>query len=113
MGQSRIQSKNPKSPVLFLIRIRRAGLSPLAAVALGLAAALLPETVHAQEYPWCLSREGYLYCSYKTQQQCQWTASGIGGCAPNSPVLFQGARSPREQRRSRQPPSRWTDLKPA
>ena len=88
MGQSRIQSKNPKPPVQFLIGIRRAGLSPLAAVALGLAAALLPETVHAQEYPWCLSREGYLYCSYKTQQQCQWTASGIGGCAPNPRLLF-------------------------
>ncbi|TMK49311.1 MAG: DUF3551 domain-containing protein [Alphaproteobacteria bacterium] len=33
-------------------------------------------------------REGYLYCSYKTQQQCQWTASGIGGCAPNPRLLF-------------------------
>jgi len=52
------------------------------------AAAFCPQTAHAQEYPWCLSREGYLYCFYKTQQQCQWTASGIGGCALNPRLLF-------------------------
>jgi hypothetical protein len=45
-------------------------------------------TAHAQEYPWCVSRESYLYCFYQTQQQCQWTASGIGGCALNSRLLF-------------------------
>jgi hypothetical protein len=32
--------------------------------------------------------EGYLYCFYRTQQQCQWTASGIGGCALNPRLLF-------------------------
>jgi hypothetical protein len=58
------------------------------AVTLGLAAALSPKPVHAQEYPWCASREGYLYCFYKTQEQCQWTASGIGGCALNPRLLF-------------------------
>jgi hypothetical protein len=25
---------------------------------------------------------------YKTQEQCQWTASGIGGCALNPRLLF-------------------------
>lgn len=56
--------------------------------AMGIAASLMPATVHAQEYPWCLSREGYLYCFYQTQQQCQWTATGIGGCALNPRLLF-------------------------
>jgi Protein of unknown function (DUF3551) len=65
-----------------------AGLSPLAAAALGMTASLPPETAHAQEYPWCVSRESYLYCFYKTQEQCQWTASGIGGCALNPRLLF-------------------------
>jgi hypothetical protein len=65
-----------------------ARLLPLAAVAFGLAASLSPKPVHAQEYPWCVSRESYLYCFYKTQEQCQWTASGIGGCALNPRLLF-------------------------
>jgi Protein of unknown function (DUF3551) len=60
----------------------------IAAVAFVMAASLFPKTVHAQEYPWCLSREGYLYCFYKTQDQCQWTASAIGGCALNPRLLF-------------------------
>lgn len=63
-------------------------LSPLALVALGVAASLSPQTVHAQEYPWCLSQESYLYCFYKTQEQCQSTAAGIGGCALNPRLLF-------------------------
>jgi Protein of unknown function (DUF3551) len=65
-------------------------LSPLAAVAVAAAifASLSPETADAQEYPWCVSRESYLYCFYKTQEQCQWTASGIGGCALNPRLLF-------------------------
>jgi Protein of unknown function (DUF3551) len=46
------------------------------------------ESAYAREYPWCLSRESYLYCFYKTQEQCQWTASGIGGCALNPRLLF-------------------------
>jgi hypothetical protein len=58
----------------------------LGAVALAVAASSTP--VHAQEYPWCLSREGYLYCFYKTQQQCRWTASGMGGCEFNPRLLF-------------------------
>ena len=67
-----------------------AGLPALAAFALGMATVLVPKTVHAQghqEYPWCMSREANLYCFYKTQQQCQWTA-GIGGCALNPRLLF-------------------------
>src|SRR6266581_2280099 len=88
MQQNRIRSKNAKPLLQFLVGVRMAGRSPLAAVALGVAACLCPETGHAQEYSWCLSREGYLYCFYKTQQQCQWTASGIGGCALNPRLLF-------------------------
>jgi uncharacterized protein DUF3551 len=65
-----------------------AGLSPLAAAALGMTASLPPETAHAQEYPWCVSRESYLDCAYTTHEQCQWTASGIGGCALNPRLLF-------------------------
>jgi hypothetical protein len=87
MRQNCIQFKNAKS-LLLLSGIRSARLLPLAAVAFGLAASLSPEPVHAQEYPWCVSRESYFYCFYKTQEQCQWTASGIGGCALNTRLLF-------------------------
>src|SRR5271168_3809252 len=62
--------------------------SAFAAIALAALAAVSPKPAHAREYPWCLSREGYLYCFYETQQQCQWTASGIGGCALNPRLLF-------------------------
>jgi Protein of unknown function (DUF3551) len=88
MHQNPIQSKGAKTLQQILTRIRMARLLPIAAVALGLAASLFPKPVHAQEYPWCVSREGYLYCFYKTQEQCQWTASGIGGCALNPRLLF-------------------------
>src|SRR5438445_8055946 len=88
MRQNCIQSKNAKSPLL-VTGFRLARLLPLAAIAFGVAASLSPKPVHAQEYPWCVSRESYLYCFYKTQEQCQWTASGIGGCALNPRLLFQ------------------------
>jgi uncharacterized protein DUF3551 len=88
MHQNLIQPENAKTLQQLLTKIRMARLSTLAAVALGLAASLSPKPVHAQEYPWCVSREGYLYCFYKTQEQCQWTASGIGGCALNPRLLF-------------------------
>jgi hypothetical protein len=88
MYQNFIESKRVKSFLPFLMGIRIPGLSPLAAVVLVMPASLSLGTVHAQEYPWCLSREGYLYCFYKTQEQCQWTASGIGGCALNPRLLF-------------------------
>ena len=88
MHQNHIQSIPAKSLLQFLIGIRMTALATFAAVALGLAASSFPEAVRAQEYPWCLSREGYLYCFYKTQQQCQWTASGIGSCALNPRLLF-------------------------
>jgi hypothetical protein len=65
-----------------LVRCAAAGLLIVVVASFSTAA------VHAQEYPWCLSREGYLYCFYKTQEQCQWTAAGIGGCALNPRLLF-------------------------
>ena len=58
----------------------------LGAVALAVAASSTP--LHAQEYPWCVSREGSLYCFYKTEQQCKWTASGMSGCEKNPRLLF-------------------------
>jgi hypothetical protein len=79
MHQNCIQSKGTRTLQQFLTVIRIAGL---------MTAFLSPVTVHAQEYPWCVSREGNLYCFYKTQEQCQWTASGIGGCALNPRLLF-------------------------
>ena len=88
MNQHRIQPGNAKTLLRLLIGIRMARLSLFAAVALAIVVSVSPELVHAQEYPWCLSREGYLYCFYKTQEQCQWTASGIGGCALNPRLLF-------------------------
>jgi hypothetical protein len=88
MHQTRIQSKGAESILQLLVGIQMAGLSLLAAVALGMAASLSPENAHAQEYPWCVSRESYLDCAYTTHEQCQWTASGIGGCALNPRLLF-------------------------
>jgi hypothetical protein len=82
-----IRSEGTRTLQQLLTGTRMARVSFLA-VTLGLAAALSPKPVHAQEYPWCVSREGYLYCFYKTQEQCQWTASGIGGCALNPRLLF-------------------------
>jgi hypothetical protein len=93
MHQNRIQPRNAKTLLRLLIGIRMARLSLFAAVALGIVASVSPEPIHAQEYSWCLSREGYLYCFYKTQEQCQWTASGIGGCALNPRLLFQSSRA--------------------
>ncbi len=74
----------------LMIGIQMVRLSPLATVAAVMAvlASLSAETADAQEYPWCVSREGYLYCFYKTEEQCQWTASGIGYCAVNPRLLF-------------------------
>jgi Protein of unknown function (DUF3551) len=87
MREIPIRSEGTRTLQQLLTGTRMARLSILA-VTLGLAAALSPKPVHAQEYPWCVSREGYLYCFYKTQEQCQWTASGIGGCALNPRLLF-------------------------
>jgi hypothetical protein len=69
MHQNCIRSKRAKSLLQRPIEIRTEGLSPLAAAALGMAASLSAGTDHAQEYPWCASREGYLYCFNKTQEQ--------------------------------------------
>jgi Protein of unknown function (DUF3551) len=73
-----------------MIGIQMIRLSPLAAVAavMPVFASLSAEIADAQEYPWCVAREGYLYCFYITQKQCRWTASGIGDCALNPRLLF-------------------------
>jgi hypothetical protein len=68
-------------------QIARLVRSAAARLVITVATASLPHAAQAQEYPWCLSREGYLYCFYTTQQQCQWTAAG-GGCALNPRLLF-------------------------
>jgi hypothetical protein len=53
-----------------------------------LAAALSPAAAtEATDYPWCVSREYNLDCIYATRAQCEATASGVGGCAPNPRVL--------------------------
>jgi len=98
MRQNHIQSKNVKLFRKLLTAIQTARRSLLAAVALGMAASasFSPGTAYAQEYPWCVLRETYLYCFYKTQEQCQWTASGIGGCALNPRLLFPS--KPRDSR---------------
>jgi hypothetical protein len=88
MHENPIRSEGTKTLQQLLTGTRMARLSFLAAITLGLAASLSPELIHAQEYPWCVSRESYLYCFYKTQEQCQWTAAGIGGCALNPRLLF-------------------------
>jgi len=87
MRQNGIQSKG-EGLLLLRTGIRMARTLRLVAVALGLTASLSSQHVHAQEYPWCVSRESYLCCFYKTQEQCQWTASGIGACALNPRLVF-------------------------
>ncbi len=90
MRRDRIQSRTAGSfarsaggfRLTRLVRYAAAGL------VIAIAAASSPPAALAQEYPWCLAREGYLYCFYKTQQQCQWTAAGGGGCALNPRLLF-------------------------
>ena len=69
---------------------------PIALVALGIAL-LAPShsEAHPEQYPLCLSREGFLYCFYATRQQCEGTASGIGGCALNARLLFPDRVQPR------------------
>ncbi|MGC2813702.1 MAG: DUF3551 domain-containing protein [Bradyrhizobium sp.] len=58
-----------------------------------------PGTARAQEYPWCVgTTEGRVDCSFSTYEQCQWTASGIGGC-------FQNPRASRSDGATRPPSS--------
>jgi len=103
MHQNRIQSKGAKSFRRILAGARMARLSSLAAFALGMAGSLSPEAAHAQEYPWCVSRESYLDCAYTTHEQCQWTASGIGGRALNPRLLFPNAPGHPEAKSRNQP----------
>jgi hypothetical protein len=90
MRRDRTRSRTTSSFRQSASGFRIAGLVRTAAAGLVsvVAASFSPQAAHAQEYPWCLSREGYLYCFYKTEQQCQWTAAGIGGCALNPRLLF-------------------------
>ena len=63
-----------------------------------------PGAARAQEYPWCVgTTEGRVECSFSTYEQCQWTASGIGGCFQNPRAsMSDGAtRSPSSTRRPR------------
>jgi hypothetical protein len=62
-----------------LVRYAAAGL------AIVIAASSSPRTAHAQEYPWCLAREGYLYLFL---QDSAAIAPGISGCALNPRLLF-------------------------
>jgi Protein of unknown function (DUF3551) len=90
MRRDRIQSTTTSSlrPFAGWFRMARLVRHAAAGLVVAVAAAFSPQAAQAQEYPWCLSGEGYLYCFYTTQQQCQWTASGIGGCALNPSLLF-------------------------
>jgi hypothetical protein len=94
MRQNSIQSKSAKLLLQRLIGIRLTRLPPLAAVALGMAASLSPATVHAQVYPWCLSREGYLYCFYKTPGGMSVDSIGHRRLRPESAIAVpeQAAR---------------------
>jgi Protein of unknown function (DUF3551) len=68
------------------------GLAACAALAAALSPAAATE---ATDYPWCVSRENNLDCVYATRAQCEATASGIAGCAPNPRVLFPQQRPSR------------------
>jgi hypothetical protein len=58
-----------------------------------------PREARAQEYPWCVgSGDGLVDCSYSTYEQCQATASGIGGC-------FQNPRASRSDQATGSPSS--------
>jgi hypothetical protein len=58
-----------------------------------------PGAARAQEYPWCVgSGDGLVDCSYSTYEQCQATASGIGGC-------FQNPRASRNNQATSSPSS--------
>jgi hypothetical protein len=51
---------------------------------------LLCSAAQAREYPWCVtSSDGLFDCSYVTYEQCQATASGIGGCVQNPRALAE------------------------
>ena len=62
------------------------------ALAFGIAALcdVMPGAAQARDYPWCVtSSDGLFDCSYVTYEQCQATASGIGGCVQNPRALPQ------------------------
>ena len=82
--------------------------SHVLALAFGAAALceIAPGAAQAREYPWCVtSSDGLFDCSYVTYEQCQATASGIGGCVQNpralvgdvDPDRFYPGNRPRER----------------
>ena len=118
MNQNRIQSKPTKSFLQFMIEIRAAGSSLLAAVAFGLSAFFVrgdcsrPRNMRGT----CRGKVTFI-ASIKRRSKCQWTASGIGDCALNPRLLFPNdpRDSDAEQDRSKEPLS-WvirSDLQPA
>lgn len=78
-------------------------LTILCAPALGFTALRVPPSHagQAQEYAWCLPRDGggNMDCMYATYQQCVATASGLGGggCMQNPTISF--SRRPKAQTR--------------
>src|SRR5258707_6302578 len=82
MRQNHIQSKNVKLFRKLLTAIQTARRSLLAAVALGMAASasFSPGTAYAQEYPWCVSRESYLYCFVSGRPLASEAARSIRVC---------------------------------
>ena len=67
MHQNCIRSKSAKSLLQRPIEIRTEGLSPLRLPRWAWLLLCLLGLI--TQYPWCVSREGYLYCFNKTQEQ--------------------------------------------
>ena len=56
-----------------------------------------PGAARAQDYPWCVFTKDRTDCSFTTYEQCQATASGIGGCGRNKRTLWGDGAMPRWQ----------------
>ena len=60
----------------------------LAAFGIATLCNIAPAAAQTRDYPWCVSSsDGLFDCSYVTYEQCQATASGIGGCVQNPRAL--------------------------
>ena len=76
----------------------------LALAGIAAAAAFMPHTAQAVEYPWCAQYggrggEGGRNCGFVSFEQCMATVSGIGGfCERN---LFYKGPPPRAEQRKR------------
>ena len=72
---------------------------------LGVAGALAPaRAIEGDRYPWCAvyggSMSGSSNCGFTTRQQCQATASGIGGSCEHNPFYKGSAARVRTKKRS-------------